>query len=407
MKIHILCAKIIGKCSNIQDFPIAQEGGNVGKSLNGKELGKGISQRTDGRYQARFTNRFGKRQTIYGKTYNEVLRALSKAKNDDEKEVNIVSKDVTLDEWFAIWMDTCKKNCRSSTKECYTIQYNRVKEQLGWRKLKKLNLIILQEAINELCSDYARKATKKVLVDMFQKAIDSDLLTKNVAKQINTVVTKEEKKERKVLTREETECFLKYAEGTYYYNLYVLALETGMRVGELCGLQWKDIDFKNNTINVNHTMCYFRKDGKYTHELHDTKTKRGKRKIPMTKTASRILKYQKLQKQKVLFSGHIAEVQYQDLVFVTKTNKPTQQFLIKQCISLVTKHIREDGKELEDFTPHTFRHTFATRAIENGMNPKTLQKILGHASLQMTMDLYCHVTDDTLYEEMQKMEQVV
>ena len=65
------------------------------------------------------------------------------------------------------------------------------------------------------------------------------------------------------------------------------------------------------------------------------------------------------------------------------------------------------GKEFEDFTPHTFRHTFATRAIENGMNPKTLQKILGHASLQMTMDLYCHVTDDTLYEEMQKMERVV
>ena len=379
----------------------------MGKSLKGKELGKGISQRKDGLYQARFTDRFGKRQTMYAKTYNEAVQILRNAQYENEKEINVVTKDVTLDEWYEIWMNTCKGNCRSSTKESYTTHYKRVKDELGWRKLTSLNLIMMQKAINNLCSDNARKNSKKILVDMLEKAIDSNLLTKNVAKQINTVLTNEEAKERKVLTIGETELFLKQAISTYYYNLFVLALETGMRIGELCGLQWSDIDFDKKIINVNHTMCYFSKQGKYVFELHDTKTKRGKRKIPLTKTAIRVLKMQKFQKQQLIFKGKIAEEQYQDLVFVTKNNKPTQQFLIQECMNLIFKHLIEDNGEFDYFSPHTFRHTFATRAIENGMQPKTLSKILGHGTLQMTMDLYCHVTEDTLFEEMKKMEQVV
>lgn len=380
---------------------------SMGKSLKGKELGKGISQRKDGLYQARFTDRFGKRQTMYAKTYNEAVQILRNAQYENEKEINVVTKDVTLDEWYEIWINTCKGNCRSSTKESYATHYKRVKDELGWRKLTSLNLIMMQKAINNLCSDNARKNSKKILVDMLEKAIDSNLLTKNVAKQINTVLTNEEAKERKVLTIGETELFLKQAISTYYYNLFVLALETGMRIGELCGLQWSDIDFDKKIINVNHTMCYFSKQGKYVFELHDTKTKRGKRKIPLTKTAIRVLKMQKFQKQQLIFKGKIAEEQYQDLVFITKNNKPTQQFLIQECMNLIFKHLIEDNGEFDYFSPHTFRHTFATRAIENGMQPKTLSKILGHGTLQMTMDLYCHVTEDTLFEEMKKMEQVV
>ena len=380
---------------------------SMGKSLKGKELGKGISQRKDGLYQARFTDRFGKRQTMYAKTYNEAVQILRNAQYENEKEINVVTKDVTLDEWYEIWMNTCKGNCRSSTKESYATHYKCVKDELGWRKLTSLNLIMMQKAINNLCSDNARKNSKKILVDMLEKAIDSNLLTKNVAKQINTVLTNEEAKERKVLTIGETELFLKQAISTYYYNLFVLALETGMRIGELCGLQWSDIDFDKKIINVNHTMCYFSKQGKYVFELHDTKTKRGKRKIPLTKTAIRVLKMQKFQKQQLIFKGKIAEEQYQDLVFVTKNNKPTQQFLIQECMNLIFKHLIEYNGEFDYFSPHTFRHTFATRAIENGMQPKTLSKILGHSTLQMTMDLYCHVTEDTLFEEMKKMEQVV
>lgn len=377
----------------------------MGKSLKGKELGKGISQRKDGLYQARFVNRFGKRQTIYGKTYTDITQKLRTEQYEDEKQTNVVNKDITLDEWYYIWLDTCKKNCRSSSKEAYATHYRRIKEDLGWRKLVSLNLINMQEAINKLKSDNERSNSKKILVDMLNKALDSDLITKNVAKQINTVVTKEEKGEKRVLTRIEAETFLSMADGKFYYNLFVLALETGMRVGELCALQWSDVDLKNKAINVQHTLCYFSKDGKYLFEMHDTKTSNGKRIIPLTSKAVMALKKQKAQKQKIIFEGKEAPEGYENLVFVTKNNQPTQLFLIKECMGLIIKNIQKEDVRFKHFTPHTFRHTFATRAIENGMQPKTLQHILGHGTLKMTMDLYCHVTEDTLFTEMEKMEQ--
>ncbi len=377
----------------------------MGKSLNGKELGKGIFQRKDGFYVARFTNRFGKRQTIYGKTQSEISKKLREEQYHDEKHINITRKDMTLDEWYDVWLSTCKKNCRNSTKESYATHYKRIKDDLGWRKLSKLNLINMQEAINKLNSDNERMNSKKILVDMLNKALDSDLIVKNVAKQINTIITKEEKKEKRVLTREETETFLSTAEGLFYYNLFELALETGMRIGELCALQWSDVDLKGKSINVQHTLCYFSKDGKYTFEMHDTKTNNGRRVIPLTTRAIFALKRQMVQKQEIILSGKKAMEGYENLVFVTKNNQPTQLFLVKESLGVIIKNIQKDNTNFKHFTPHTLRHTFATRAIENGIQPKTLQRILGHGTLKMTMDLYCHVTEDTLFSEMEKMEQ--
>lgn len=385
-----------------------REGESMGKSLSGKELGKGISQRKDGFYQGRFVNRFGKRQTIYASSLNEIRQKLRNEQYEDEKALNVVNTEMTLDEWYRIWMDTCKRNCRESSKTTYEGHYRRVKEALGWRKLTSLNLIIMQQAINNLDTDNERKNSKKVLVDMLDKAIDSDLLVKNVAKQINTVISKEEKKERRVLTIRETDIFLKQSADTFYYNLYVLALETGMRIGELMGLKWSDIDFDKKYLSVRRSLCYFCRDGKYIFEWHDTKTVNGRRIIPLTNRAIEALKSQRSIRKMILFKNAVeAQDEYRDLVFVTKQNRPTQQFIIQECMNSITKQIQKEKPNFERFSPHCFRHTFATRAIERGMQPKTLQKILGHGSLQLTMDLYCHVTEDTLFEEMRKMDQVV
>ena len=142
---------------------------------------KKVKQRKNGSFQARFTNRFGKRQTMYGKTINEIRQKLRTEQYEDEKQINVVSSDMTLDEWFEIWMETCKNNCRDTSRHTYRVSYNRIKESLGWRKLSGLNLIVMQQAINELKSDASRKDTKKLLVDLLNKAVDSDLLHKNVA----------------------------------------------------------------------------------------------------------------------------------------------------------------------------------------------------------------------------------
>ncbi len=380
----------------------------MGKSLNGKELGKGISQRKDGLYQGRFVNRFGKKQTLYAKTLKDIRQKLRNAQYEDEKALNVVTKEITLDEWYKVWMATCKKNCRESTKATYAGQYKRVQKALGWRKLTSLNLIIIQQAINELGTDNQRKETKKILVDMLSKAVDADLLNKNSARMVNTVISKEEKKERRVLTIRETSIFLEYTKDTFYYDLYILALETGMRIGELMGLKWSEIDYDKSVLYVRRSLCYFRRDGKYVFEWHDTKTHNSKRVIPLTKQAVKALKRQWIRRQSILLKN-ASEVQeeYRDLVFVTKNNRPTQQFIVAECIDVAIRRIRKDYPEFEGFSPHCFRHTFATRAIERGMQPKILQKLLGHGSLQTTMDLYCHVTEDTLYDAMSLMDTAV
>ena len=380
----------------------------MGKSLNGKELGKGISQRKDGLYQGRFVNRFGKKQTLYAKTLKDIRQKLRNAQYEDEKALNVVTKEITLDEWYKVWMATCKKNCRESTKTTYAGQYKRVQKALGWRKLTSLNLIIIQQAINELGTDNQRKETKKILVDMLSKAVDADLLIKNSARMVNTVISKEEKKERRVLTIRETSIFLEYTKDTFYYDLYILALETGMRIGELMGLKWSEIDYDKSVLYVRRSLCYFRRDGKYVFEWHDTKTHNSKRVIPLTKQAVKALKRQWIRRQSILLKN-ASEVQeeYRDLVFVTKNNRPTQQFIVAECIDVAIRRIRKDYPEFEGFSPHCFRHTFATRAIERGMQPKILQKLLGHGSLQTTMDLYCHVTEDTLYDAMSLMDTAV
>ena len=154
-------------------------------------------------------------------------------------------------------------------------------------------------------------------------------------------------------------------------------------------------------------VVYRRKDGKYVFEWHDTKTHNSKRTIPLTTRAMEALKKQRVRGQEILLkNAQTAQDEYKNLVFVTRNNRPTQQFIVQECMDVTTRRIQKEHPEFERFSPHCFRHTFATRAIENGMQPKSVQKLLGHGSLQLTMDLYCHVTDDTLFDEMRKMEAV-
>lgn len=384
----------------------------MGKSLSGKELGQGITQRKDGRYQARFTDRFGKRKTVYAKTLNEARQRLRNEQYEDEKKLNVVSSNMTLDEWFDVWMDTCKKNCRNTTRASYTHSYNRIRKSLGWRKLSSINLIIMQQAFNELQTDMSRQDTKRILTDMYYKAMDADLVLKNIPLQVNTVVSRDSRPdEPRVLTVAETGLFLEAASHYRHYNAFRLDLETGMRIGEVLGLKWSDIDFEDQAIHVNRTLVYVTcKDeaspmyGKKINEFHEPKTRRGRRRIPMTLKACQILREQQLWKAEVEAQGHRAPAGFEDLVFVNTKNSPISRTDTDLVMKLISARIAKEHADFKPLTPHTLRHTFATRCIERGMNPKTIQIILGHSSINITMDLYCHVTEDTLVSEMNKFE---
>ena len=374
----------------------------MGKSLSGKELGLGICQRKDGLYQGRFTNRFGKRETLYDKKLNNLRIRLRKAQIDDDNAANPLKSNMTLDEWYDIWIDTFKRNCRNTTIVEYKGIYKSIKQELGWRKLQTLEPVILQKVLNDLKSDNQRKMVKTILSDILDKAKRNGLISKNPAKNLITQIDNEYPKERRVLSIQETELFLEYSKESRYYNLFVVALETGMRIGELKALYWNDIDFSRRALWVKKTMCLVRGDHGTYFEVHNPKTFSGNRLIPLTnKCIEALMRQKKLNTSTV---QKYKDTNFTNLVFPSKKNQPFHEMVILESIHNVIAKMAADGFYVEKFGPHTFRHTFATRAIENDMNPKTLQRILGHSSLQMTMNLYCHVSDDKLFDEMKKME---
>lgn len=380
----------------------------MGKSIKGKELGKGISQRKDGLYQARFINRFGKRQTIYAKTYHEITKKLRDSQYEDEKKLNVVNSNMTLNEWYDIWLETCKKHCRDTTKRTYTIQYNRLREDLGWRKLSNLNLVIIQNAFNNLKSDSSRRDCKAILVDILNRAMETDLINKNIALSVNTRIEGKEQLEKRVLTTEEIQILYQSTKDSQLYPFFVLALNTGMRMGEILGLTWDCVDFENGMIYVEKTLCYLPNNGNAIYEFHPPKSKAGKRNIPMSKLVKNVLLEQQEWHDNVT-ARYAPQKGFENLVFTSKTNHPLHESNIRTAIGYLVNRINMESpeREFQRFTPHCLRHTFATNCIAKGMRPKTLQRLLGHNSLQMTMDLYCHVLDETLKEEMSIITEMV
>jgi len=360
----------------------------MGKSLKGHELGIGITQRADGRYQVRVSRRGGGRRTAYAKTIKEA-RELSRKMQQEEDFLSVT--DVTLEEWFEEWIRVFKCNCRNTSIVVYRSLFNRIR-YLGKKRLVDLDLITLQEALLELPSDHARKETRVMLVEMFNRAVENDLLQKNVAKSLKYKIDCKRKAERRVLTEVEVAKFKAGTRGTHYDNLFILALNTGMRIGELRGLTWGDINLDGKYLIVSRNLVCF---GNII-EFHNPKTENGVRKIPLTKEAISCLERQRLKNKQLDWKFGELEGEYKDLVFRSPRNKPIhadnfRESLAKLCIKC----------DIEVFTPHTLRHTFATRCIEQGMRPKTLQRILGHADITTTMNLYCHVSDEALFTEME------
>ena len=131
---------------------------------------------------------------------------------------------MTLDEWYDSWIKVCKTHCRDTTKRTYAIQYNRLREELGWRKLSQLNLVVLQDAFNQLATDTMREDCKSLLVDMLNRAVETELLNKNIAFGINTIIDNEEKEEKRILSNEEIDILLKTSKGGQTYAVIVVAL---------------------------------------------------------------------------------------------------------------------------------------------------------------------------------------
>ncbi len=364
----------------------------MAKGLDGEKLPPGITQRANGLYMGRVMYH-GESHALYDRNLTRLKEKMTILRYD-LKQGNYTKKSrITFDDWYGEWITTYKQNTvKQGTIDSYNKHYSAyMKKSIGKMKLADIRAEHLQKLLNQMSregyADDTITLTYCVLSGIFKQAYKNELIEKNPV----SLITKprgKAKKEKVVFTREQQKLYMQYAENSYLCNLFQLALCTGMRNGELRGLLWSDVDFKNRIIHIRHNLVSTSKEG---FQVDTPKTRTSARDIPMTGRVYDILKRQEreYEENKKEFVFHVA-------------NGPVSSKRITHEIHAMLQNMEEDGIAFPYFTLHSTRHTFATRCIEYGMNPQVLKTILGHATLSMTMDLYSHVLPDTKAEAMQQ-----
>lgn len=381
----------------------------MGKDLKGKELGKGLGQRKDKYYYAKYS--------YHGQKGQQSFHTLVEAKNWRQEQLYLcrhpelrtaTSPDMTVDAWFNRWLKDVVSNRAPNTLRNYRERYeHNVQPFIGSMLLRDVKPMDCQMILNAMESDYAGSTIRQTYMTMgtfFKSAKDNGFIDRHPMDGVRYTKPVRAVDDIHFLTVDEQKRFLEAAKGSHNYAQYALILETGLRTGEMIGLTWDAIDWAKRTLTVNKTLEFRYKQDEW--RAGPPKTESSYRTIPLTDTAYGILReiYDTREYRNesnglstvLTFmdrkTGQKRKLVMRDLVFINwRTGMPAKNssydtHLYKLC----------DEAGIKRFCMHALRHTYATRAIESGMQPKVLQKLLGHASSKTTMDRYVHVTDDSM-----------
>ena len=372
-------------------------------------LPAGITLRKDGRYMWRFKYN-GQQYTGYTKTVTEAKKQIRNKRYEVEHGLYGKEQNVLFDAWFTEWLTVYKSaDCKDSTLAFYKNTYERyIKPVFGKRKMKDLKPEQIQRFTNQKAKEYSKAIASTInflLYDSLQQAARNRIIFRNPMENTTPPRFKQPEK-KKALSAEHEKAFLQAVKESSYYPIYRTAALSGMRIGEILGLSWNDIDFDQEEIRITHTLCTTTEKGQY---LDTPKSKASRRIIPMHKGGElyNLLKKQRTdQKRRQLHAGQYWKQKegMEDLVFTSATGSPLYDVNIRTHHRAVIKAMQATGSDIPYFTFHTLRHCFATRCIEAGMDPKTLQAILGHSTFSMTIDLYCDVMEETKQREMKKVQ---
>lgn len=318
------------------------------------------------------------------------------------------SPNMTVDAWFNQWVRDVVGNRAPNTVRNYRERYeHNIQPFIGSMLLRDVKQIDCQRILNAMEDDYAGSTIRQTYMTMgtfFKSAKDNGFIDRHPMDGVRYTKPVRAVDDIHFLTVDEQKRFLEAAKGSHNYAQYALILETGLRTGEMIGLTWDAIDWEKRTLTVNKTLEFRYKQDEW--RAGPPKTQHSYRTIPLTDRAYEILKgiwdSRPEQKESPTLdktleyidrrTGVSSKLVMRDLVFVnwrtgeTAKNSSYDTHLYKLCDEAGIKH----------FCMHALRHTYATRAIESGVQPKVLQKLLGQAGIKTTMDRYVHVTAESL-----------
>ena len=230
----------------------------MGKSLRGKECGKGICQRKDGLYSARFVSSEGKRQVKCFSSLPEARNWLEDAKYADKHENIFVPSDMTVDVWFGFWIENIVGDLAPNTLRNYRERYvHNIQPVMGKMMIANVKPMHCKRVFIQMDADYAGSTIRQAYITMgtmFKAAKMNDLIAKHPMDGVRFTKPVRATDDIKFLTRDEQRVFLETAKRSRNYNQYALILETGLRTGEMIGLTWDAIDFEKRTLTINKTL---------------------------------------------------------------------------------------------------------------------------------------------------------
>jgi integrase len=348
----------------------------------------GITYREDGRYMGKYTVQTAtgpKRRVVYGRTRKEAHENLVKALADRDRGLVFQGENQRLSAFLDCWLNgSVKGSVKPSTFESYErIIRNHIKPALGHKKLKTLAPDHVQYFYQSKLDEGLAPGSVRLMHGILHKALEQAVKWGAVPRNVCKAVTppKPNPEDIRPLDAEQAKRLFKAAHGTRLEALYVLAVTAGLRVGELLGLKWEDVDLDTVTLRIRRTRSQARSGPTFT------TPKNGKgRSIKLTRRAVEALKSHRVaQNVERLKAGSLW--QDNNLVFSTTTGKPLD------FRNLATASFKPLLKKagLPDIRFHDLRHTCATLLLSRGHHPKLVQELLGHASVAMTLDRYSHV----------------
>jgi len=392
-------------------------------------LKKGEYQRTNGTYAYRWTDGKGKRHEVYARDLDD-LRAKEKEIDADTNEgIKVEARYVIINELYDLWVQL-KRGIKDNTFENYKYMYNTfVRPSFGKKRIQTLKKSDVKIFYNYLADQRCLQASTidsihNVLHQVLDMAVDDKYIRSNPSdkalkelKQSHAFKTEK----RRALSIAEQEIFLNYLRNnetySHWYPIFAVMLGTGMRVGEITGLRWCDIDLDNGVIDINHTLVYYchrhevELNGCYFN-INTPKTKASNRKIPMIESVKEAFLMEKANQEKTGIKCSAVIDGYSDFIFVNRNGKTQHQGTLNKAIRRIIRDCNDEvllNDEnatvlLPHFSCHSLRHTFSTRMCEAGINVKVIQDTLGHQDISTTMNIYTDATKEMKKQEFESLD---